>query len=133
MTKVLGIPLLSGRILLAAWAILILWLSLDPSPPVPENDLLSWDKLQHVAAYALLTVFAGLALSLGGTVHPRRRWVLAALAALAYGALLELLQGWCTQNRSAEFGDLLADAVGAFFVVAVALMFHHFRLATKVR
>jgi VanZ family protein len=101
---------------LAAWAGAILWLSLTPSPPSPDLELLAWDKLQHAAAYALLTLLAGRYFILL-PVGPRRAWVLGFLAAVAYGGLIEIMQGLVTEVRRAEWGDLLADALGASLVL----------------
>lgn len=117
--------------LLIVWAIIILWLSLDPSPPVPQNDLLGWDKLQHAGAYGLLTLLAGFA---WGTVSRSsyRTWAMAAVVSVTYGAVMEVLQALCTSNRFAEAGDLLADAVGAAFVVALVLILRRFGIGSQV-
>jgi VanZ family protein len=92
------------------------WLALSPAPP-KEADL-GWDKLNHLAAFASLAAIAFL-----GRVGA---WLHIALALLAYGALIEVLQSF-TATRSAEWGDLLADGVGiasglllAFVVARVA-------------
>ncbi len=115
-------------ILLVFWALLVLWLSLDPSPPDPENDLLGWDKLQHAAAYALMTFLAGSAFyAFSGNFF--RSWLAATGISIAYGGLIELLQGWCTAARSAEFGDLVADTIGAVVVLVVVSAVRYFRAA----
>lgn len=111
--------------LLLVWAVVILWLSLDPSPPVPQHDLFGWDKLQHAAAYALLTFLAGTFWSaFSGSSF--RTWMLAAVSAVAYGGVVEVLQACYTTDRVAEAGDLLADAVGAVFVVVLVIIFRRF-------
>lgn len=99
---------LAGPIL---WAGVILWLSLTPAPPSPPS-FLSWDKLQHAAAYALLTLLTGPAVA---PLFRKRRsgWLSAALAATVFGALVEVAQGALSDVRSAEAGDLLANAAGA--------------------
>lgn len=83
------------------------WLALTPTPP-READL-GWDKLNHFSAFGTLTVLACL-----GWPWPRRM----ALALLAYGGLIELLQ---TQvpGRSAEWADLLADGIGIAIGLAI--------------
>jgi len=116
------------NILLVLWALLVLWLSLDPSPPVPENELFGWDKLQHAAAYALMTFLAGFAFH-AYSDNFYRSWFAAAGMSIAYGGLIELLQGWCTEARSAEFGDLVADTIGAVVVLAVVSAVRYFRIA----
>ncbi|MDP2268096.1 MAG: VanZ family protein [Deltaproteobacteria bacterium] len=95
-----------------AYATVIGWLSLTPAPPQIEDDFFGWDKLQHAAAYGVFTLLAGWAF---GTfpLAWKRRWWLAVLAAVTCGGLLEIAQGLFTSQRTAEWGDLLADLVGA--------------------
>jgi VanZ family protein len=87
----------------------ITWLALSPAPP-PQADL-GWDKLNHVAAFATLSVVAVLGRSgsfwrIGG-------------ALLAYGGLIEVLQSF-TPNRVGEWPDLLADGVGIILGLLLA-------------
>ncbi len=84
---------------LCALAVLALAL-LPPSIDVPSTG---WDKINHVLAFSVLTL-------LGARAYPRHiKTVLTGL--LAYGGLIECLQS-LTPYRSAEWADLLADAVG---------------------
>lgn len=102
-----------GRLLLLlVWGGIILWLSLDPAPPQPSVELFAWDKLQHAAAYGILALLWGNALV---TYRHCRRWcwLLAFAGSVGFGALMEVAQGVLTVTRRAEFGDLLADGVGA--------------------
>ncbi len=62
-----------------------------------------WDKSNHFLAFFVMTL-------LGGVAYPGRT-ALVLTSLLAYGALIEVLQSF-TPSRSAEWGDLLADAVG---------------------
>lgn len=99
------------RLALAIITLVILYLSLIPAP---LSEGLGWDKLNHVAAMALATVTAFRVLRPVSV----RAVLFAGLYALLLGALIELLQGTLTTTRSAEWSDLLADAVG----VAVAML-----------
>lgn len=92
--------------LAAGWLLifLIAWLSLMPSPPTPLR-FPHVDKLEHLIAYAaLMGWFAQL-------YHTNRERVILAMAFIALGAGIELLQGW-GGHRSAEWTDLLADSLG---------------------
>ena len=104
-----------------AWLLAVLWLSLTPKPPQIENGLLGWDKFQHAAAYALLTLLAGRVFSL---LPARSRkynpWRLALLAAALFGISMELLQGAMGLGRTPDVMDFVADCVGACTVLAVA-------------
>ena len=72
------------------------------------------DKLLHGGAYALLGLSAGSAASaLGLAGAPVVGWGYA----VAHGVLLEVAQHF-TPPRSAEVGDVVADAVGAAFGAA---------------
>ena len=79
----------------------ITWLALAHAPPPQAN--LGWDKLNHAAAFVTLAAVTSLGRVSG--------WVRIAWSLLAYGTLIEILQ-YFTPTRSAEWGDLLADAVG---------------------
>jgi VanZ family protein len=104
---------------LLLWAGCLLWLSLVPNPPSPPLVQLSWDKLQHAGAYALLTLFAGRFIIQWRPLS-RHPWFYAWMAAVAFGGLIEILQGTLTGVRHAEWGDLVANAVGGILVVAAA-------------
>jgi VanZ family protein len=119
--------LLAQLTVLLLWAGCILWLSLTPSPPSPSTVLLSWDKLQHAGAYALLTLLAGRFISQWRPVirHP---WLCALLVAVVFGGMIEILQGTLTEVRRAEWGDLVADAAGGLVVVVAAHIREHWLL-----
>ncbi|MCM2358494.1 MAG: VanZ family protein [Geobacteraceae bacterium] len=104
-------------LLLAAYAAVILWLSLVPSPPSPPS-FLGWDKLQHGGAFAVFALLAGWAFTPLAT-GSRRKWSWVMAAAMVCGALIEILQGLFTETRTAELGDLVADAVGAGIVCLI--------------
>ena len=94
------------RFLCAAVTLVILWLALMPAASAPAG--FGWDKLNHAGAMAAATWLAYL------TLQPRP-W--AATAAFFYGAslgiVIEILQGALTTSRAAEWGDVVADLIGA--------------------
>lgn len=92
------------RSLLCAMVVTVSWLALSPAPPEAFDS--GWDKLHHAAAFAALTVAAVFS-------APRSRAGMNALlfAVFCFGGLIEIAQSF-TATRSAEWGDLLADAVG---------------------
>jgi VanZ family protein len=110
-------PLLMWRLATATSTGIILYLALTPSP---SSSGFGWDKANHAATMAVMTVLAFLSL------QPARRPILySAGYALGLGILIEMLQGFFTQSRSAEWGDLLADTVGVFMATLVLQFWLH--------
>lgn len=69
-----------------------------------------WDKLQHIVVFVMLTLTGCLAFS------QKRLWV--GLSLIAYGAIIEMLQGALTRTRQASVYDWLADVAG----IAIGLL-----------
>jgi VanZ family protein len=92
------------RALLGLLAAVVGVLALMPAPP--DATRLGWDKLNHLAAFAALALCA--VFGWRDARAARLAWL---PALLAYGAAIELLQRQ-VPNRSAEWSDLLADAIG---------------------
>ena len=86
-------------------------------PGVPVDD-----KLEHATAWFVLT-------ALGYALSPRRTWAIPAFA-VAFGGLVEILQGVLPFGRDAEWGDLLADSSG---VVVAVLAFALARRLVRTR
>ena len=103
-------------------ALLIAVLSLLPSQTV-EQPWSPNDKLNHLLAYGALAFFTA-----GG--YPAVKKVLLIMAVVAYGGVLELLQG-ATGYREASWLDLAADALGAvlglWFSVGVRVLSRNVR------
>ena len=95
---------------LAACLVLVLILALVPPPTYLPST--SWDKANHALVFAVLAVLG--CHSFPGRV-PR-----VLLGLLAYGAAIEVLQGF-TGYRDAAWLDLLADGVGLAFGGAMTL------------
>ena len=100
------------------WALLLLAavvavLAVVPAPPRPLD--LGWDKLNHVLAFATLAVCAVL-----GWRSSRAARLAVLLALLAYGGAIELVQRQLP-NRSGEWADLGADAIGIGLGALLAL------------
>ena len=78
-------------------------LTLLPPPPL-EIGVTRGDKYSHLLAFASLYICGHLA-------WPHRMACLVT-GLIAYGALIEVLQGTLITQRSAELGDWLADGLG---------------------
>jgi VanZ family protein len=82
---------------------LVLVMALALMPPQVPMPTTGWDKANHALAFAVLAV-------LGCAAYPRRMAVVL-IGLLAYGGLIELLQG-LTPHRTSEWLDVGADGVG---------------------
>lgn len=92
---------LAWRVALYACLAVIAALAWMPGNQVPLST--TWDKLNHGLAFAALGFLAWGA-------HPSRR-VPAFVALIGFGVLIEVVQ-WYVPSRSAEWADLVADAIG---------------------
>jgi hypothetical protein len=97
-----GSGLLPFRLLLGVALVFITWQALSSAPAVDAGGT---DKLLHAAAFVALAWLA----DFGWPSSPY--WPSKALPLLAYGGFIELAQ-MGTATRSAEWGDLAADALG---------------------
>jgi VanZ family protein len=101
------------------WALLMLAalvavLALLPAPP-RQMDL-GWDKLNHLAAFGALGLCA-----VFGWRNSRAARLGVLVVLLAFGGTIELLQ-LQVPNRSGEWADLGADAIGIGLGALLALL-----------
>lgn len=96
------------------YAVLLAVVSLLPGsqlPTIPDwSQLFSPDKVAHFGAYALFALLLSVCTSKRGS---RRSTVKAVIAAAAYGALLEVLQGIAGTGRQFDLVDMVANTLGA--------------------
>jgi VanZ family protein len=104
-------------LLVAVWAIVLLYLSLAPSPPQVDGPL-GWDKLQHGLALGVMA-FLLFRACVSFRVSPFRSACMGFVWATLFGGVIEILQGAFTAHRQADPIDFAADGVGA--VIAVLL------------
>lgn len=93
-----------------------------PHPPrIPGEPI---DKVQHIAAFATLTLLAGLG-------YPRIRPVALVAALATFGALIEVIQSIPALHRSCDILDWLADMAAVLVMLAIVLAVRRLRLATR--
>ena len=104
------------------WPAIMFWLSLTSSPP-QISGVLGWDKLLHAGAYGLLCLLVAQFLYYALDWSCSAACQHAGVIALCYGGLLEVLQLLAHTGRTAEWGDLVADAVG---ILTACVIFRQF-------
>lgn len=85
---------------------------LVPQEQLPEVDVS--DKFEHLAAFAALGFWFG-------SIVVRRVLLPIAVALLAFGGLIELLQGAMALGRQADWLDVRADGIGVAIGVLLSL------------
>lgn len=110
------------------WALLILILCSISFGSISNSPLFfpGFDKLVHCGLFFVLSILIGCGFirQKGWRQFKIRSGVSVLLLAVAYGALIEILQLFIFTWRSAEWDDLFADAVGigmAIFGIGVVL------------
>lgn len=106
------------------WAIALGFLMLLPSDRIPESQLLTFDKINHLIAYGLLSFLIALGYRLNTSTGVKRKNVLTRAVSLSiiYGTILELLQ-YYVPGRALEFYDLIANVMGCLFGILIFNIF----------
>lgn len=104
------------------WTVIVFVFGGIPNPTPPVELDFPIDKVEHAVAFAILQVLAYRALryELPRALPRAMPWI-AALVSTAVGGALELYQ-LTVPNRSAEFMDLVWDAIGALAATIVTLL-----------
>ncbi len=110
------------------WAAFILLITLYPGSELPDINI--WelnieDKLAHVGIFAVL----GFLMIYGSFKRNRLRrpnWfyiLVFSLLVLLYGGLTEVMQSILTTTRFGNFGDFIADGIGAILGTVIAFWY----------
>jgi VanZ family protein len=104
------------------WAALIFVLSAIPGAAYPHTDLISADKLVHIALYGVLAGLCARGLLRGSAFAPATVLAIASLLSALYGLTDEAHQHF-VPGRNPDWRDVVADAtgsvLGALVIVAV--------------
>lgn len=102
--------------LAVGWLLVILAFigSIVPLRDLPKAPLPS-DKVQHVAAYALLALwFAG--------IYPRSRYLVIGIGLFVMGIFIEWAQGAMQLGRQSDLRDVVANSIGIVAGLTLALI-----------
>ena len=101
------------------WALVILILCGMPGKDVPHIsflELFQFDKLVHATIFFVLVIFAlrGFRLQAKNKYLKTNAAMIAVASSVAYGGILEILQGTIFSERSADIFDFIANSFGCF-------------------
>lgn len=109
--------ILRSGILLIAWAVVVLILSLLPSDGfrVIKIGFAWWmDKAVHLIIYTLLSFLLGGFLVTRYKMNPGKIALITMVSSVIFGILMELFQLWfIALGRSYEFMDIVFNSMGA--------------------
>ena len=107
------------------WAAGVFWLSSLSHDELPRTAFVTWDKLNHFAAFAVGGWLAASASRLPRPEAPAAgRIVLAVLLIAAFGALDEFVQLYSPGRTGADLYDWIADSLGAIAGALLTLVTH---------
>ncbi len=119
---------LSGRnlfLLAIFWTVLITIASLVSLNNAPKIYIPGKDKTAHFVFYFLFVLFWFLALKHKFRVKYFN--LLLVIFAILYGVCMEIMQSVFTNNRQADFYDVLANSFGAIFGIVFVNLFFKFK------
>lgn len=98
----------------------ILYLSLFKPPQTKLDDISNIDKLVHTCMYGGLCLIIWYEyLKSHNKINWRRIWIGAVIAPIIMSGIIELIQAYCTTNRSGEWLDFAANSLGALLAFVV--------------
>lgn len=102
------------RILAVIWALIIFRLSTMSGAQLPKLEwMMTPDKFGHAFVYAVLTILLILALQ----PINKKKLLIAATLATAYGISMEIIQYTFFPGRYFEFNDILANILGVLLAL----------------
>ena len=103
--------------------IVIIWFLCLCRPPQVEIDFdfsFGFDKVVHFLMYAgTCSLIWWEYLHAHQTINKVKMIVFALIAPILMSGCIELVQGYATDYRGADWGDVLANSIGAFFAFAL--------------
>lgn len=86
-----------------------------PGRDLPEVDIVNFDKMAHTGVFALLTYLYMRWYHSKKGIESKLNWALV-LALIAYGGIIEVLQGAFYTDRFASWLDFVANGLGCIIV-----------------
>ena len=94
---------------------MVLYLSAFPGPQINFDLWLAQDKINHLAAYGLLSVLIAWENIKNQEKLSRNVFLTVLIVSSSYGVLMEIMQYLFFPNRYFDYGDMVANLLGSFF------------------
>ena len=102
------------------WAIVIFVLCSIPGKELPETSLVvipHFDKIVHFGMFFIMGIFIYSELSIQTALKRSWKTIFTLSIVVFYGGIIEYLQENYFENRSGDYIDWLADALGGMFAI----------------
>jgi VanZ family protein len=107
------------------WAALVLTFTNAILPSREAVRLIAWDKAEHFVAFFVLTLLAAVA-------YPSTKRIWIGISLLAFGAAIEVTQGFSIVSRDRDFWDWATDTIAVVAALApIAPMARHRRVHSR--
>lgn len=114
-------------LVLLAWTAMVVYLTLSPSDFLPETSLLGYDKLGHFGMFGGWTGLIGLLVVFYMRRESSSLWPIWA-AGMLFSLAIELAQWGLPLGRSAEWADMVANALGCTVATGIIMLLRGSRL-----
>jgi VanZ family protein len=114
-------------LVLLAWTAMVVYLTLSPSDFLPETSLLGYDKLGHFGMFGGWTGLIGLLVVFYMRRESSSLWPIW-VAGMLFSLAIELAQWGLPLGRSAEWADMVANALGCTAATGIIMLLRGSRL-----
>lgn len=104
--------------------ILIGYLSLFTPPKVELEQVALSDKWAHIIMYLILEMSVLIEYKRSHSQQRLYSYILLFLLPCAYGGFMELIQHYCTTDRSGDWLDFIANAIGCGIGTTIGLFIY---------
>jgi len=108
------------------WAIIILYLSATAVPQFKIDFIFSPDKINHFAAYGLLSILMVWGIWKTQKVFKRKVLLIILTISSIYGILMEIMQYLFFPNRYFDYGDMIANILGSILGIIIIRIYYLF-------
>jgi VanZ family protein len=115
------------------WTFIVLVLCLIRLDGAPQIEIANFDKYVHIIFHFIFTMLWFLFFKLHFKEENKYKpFVVSFVLSVLFGALIEVLQQWCTQNRTGDLYDVLANMSGAAIAIGLFYILDSYKILKNI-
>ncbi|WP_366186560.1 VanZ family protein [Flavobacterium ovatum] len=115
------------------WTSIVLVLCLIRLDGAPQVEVVNFDKYIHGVFHFIFTMLWFLFFKLHFKKENKfKPFVVSFLLSVSFGVLIEVLQQWCTQSRTGDLLDVLANMFGATVAIGLFYILDSYKFLSKI-